>query len=164
MALPTKNQITGIVEYIAELNLDQLQTIRDIQVNSLICGGIRDIDLSNKQKVLDAVYLSWIAFVSKSIRNEIKGVTEKQVKEFSVLVDNIHLITKNWFMANALSRGDTKVIVSDRILDAEFGEGATIFHLSRDGRLENSDPMLASSYILVYDYQNIINTLAKFNL
>ena len=159
MELPTKNQITGLIDYIR--NLDT----RNLQIPNLITKPIDNIE---KQEILDAVYLNWISFVSRSLkdnkRNNTSGVTDKQIKEFLILIDQVNALIRHWFTIKTINQGGTKVIVNDEIIDSEFKGEHYILHLSEDGDLERNDPMLASSFIMVRNYQDIVNTLAKFNL
>lgn len=159
MELPTKNQITGLIDYIR--NLDT----RNLQIPNLITKPIDNIE---KQEILDTIYLNWISFVSRSLkdnkRNNTSGVTDKQIKEFLILIDQVNALIRHWFTIKTINRGGTKVIVNDEIIDSEFKGEHYILHLSEDGDLERNDPMLASSFIMVRNYQDIVNTLAKFNL
>lgn len=161
MELPTKNQITGLIDYIRNLNIRNVQ----IPIPDLITKPIDDIE---KQEILDTIYLNWISFVSRSLkdnkRNNTLGVTDKQIKDFSILINQVHSLIRHWFTIKTINQGGTKVIVNDEIIDSEFEGEHYILHLSESGELERNDPMLASSFIMVRNYQDIINTLAKFNL
>ena len=159
MELPTKNQITGLIDYIRTLDT------RNLQIPDLITKPIDNIE---KQEILDTIYLNWLSFVSRSLkdnkRNNTSGVTDKQIKEFLILIDQVNSLIRHWFTIKTINQGGTKVIVNDEIIDSEFKGEHYILHLSEDGDLERNDPMLASSFIMVRNYQDIVNTLAKFNL
>lgn len=161
MELPTKNQITGLIDYIRNLDIRNVL----IPIPDLITKPIDNIE---KQEILDTIYLNWISFVSRSLkdnkRNNTLGVTDKQVKDFSILINQVHALIRHWFIIKTINQGGTKVIVNDEIIDSEFEGEHYILHLSESGELERNDPMLASSFIMVRNYQDIVNTLAKFDL
>lgn len=158
MALPTNKQVTGIIKYITELDSNKIASIiSSINVKTAV---------ENKQLTIDAVYLNWISFLTNTLKSnkenpEVDARIEAK-KYFDIFVQNLAKITKDWFIADAINKGITKIVVTDDLLIKEFGENTTIFHISESDR--KKDPMIIASYILVYDYYNIIHTLAKYNL